>query len=260
MPEARMATFAAVILASGGADKLATKVGAPHKATIDLNGTPMINFVADALTQCPELDKVVVVAHPSGALPHLRLDIPVVTPDGDTFVDAIQAGADACSECDYILICTCDAPMLTAEAVSHFVQTCHNSPGADLAFAIVKASVAKQDFPEMKRTTIKLVEGEFSSGCLGAMTRRFIDNNMDRLREVFELRKSKIALGNLLGWQFVVKLILRKLSLVSIVKRAEHIIGCQALVVISPFAGVAFDVDKQSDLQIAQQWAANRSD
>jgi molybdopterin-guanine dinucleotide biosynthesis protein A len=253
---ATQATFGAAILANGGADALAQQHGAPHKALIDLNGRPMLDYVLEPLMSCDALDRVMVVAHETGAAPHIGSGVPLVTPEGDGFNDAILAAAEATADFDYLLICTCDVPMLTTDAVEHFVATCRNSPGADLAYGIVKEEVVQSAYPDTIRTTVDLVEGSFVSGCFGAMTRRFLDNNMDRLQAAFAARKSKIALGRLLGWGFVGKLLLRRLSLVSIVQRAEQLLGCETLVVISPHAEIALDVDKADDLELARQWAA----
>lgn len=258
MSDARVARFGAAILASGGPDKLAKELGGPHKALIELAGKPMIEYVIDALAECPELDRIVVVAHESGIGSHWQTDLPLVYPQGDSYMDAVEAAKDALSDMDCMLICTCDAPMLTPEAVSHFVQSCRSRPSADLAYSVVKASVVQSRFPEMRRTVVKLVEESFMSGCLAAMTRRFLDEHIERLGEVFAQRKNIIRLGRLLGWSFVGKLLLQKLSLVAAVRRAEEILGCEVLVAISPHASVAFDVDKTSDLEIARRWAASR--
>lgn len=249
------ARFGAAVLANGPPDSLAREVGTAHKALIEFAGRPMIDYVLDALVACEEIDKVIVVAHESGAAPHLGTRVPVIRPQGESFVDAIAQAAETLSDCDYVLTCTCDVPMLTEAAVRHFVTACRNSPGADLAYGIVKGSVVKAAYPTTIRTTVDLVEGRFVSGCFGAMTRRFLHGNMDRLRAAFAARKSKIALGRLLGWRFVGKLLLRRLSLVSVVRRAEELLGCEALVVISPHAEIAFDVDKLDDLELARQWA-----
>jgi len=255
-PNGERARFGAAILANGAPDSLAGEVGAPHKALIDVGGRAMIDYVIEALQACEEIDRLIIVAHETGAAPHLQTDVPVIRPQGQGFDDAIVAAAEELSDCDYVLTCTCDAPMLTEAAIRHFVTSCRNSPGADLAYGIVKGSVVQAAYPRTVRTTVDLVEGRFVSGCFGAMTRRFLDNNMDRLRAAFAARKSKIALGRLLGWRFVGKLLLRRLSLVSIVRRAEQLLGCEAVVVISPHAEIAFDVDKLDDLELARQWAA----
>jgi len=251
-------TFAAAILASGGQDALARECDVPHKALVPLNGRKQIEYVIDALRECPAIAKLVIVAHDGGAAPYLRTDLPVIRPRGTNFVEGIKAAAEALAGFDYMLICTCDAPMLTCEAVTHFVQACRNRPTADLACSVVKASVVKSAFPEARRTIVRLVEESFVSGCLTAMSKAFIANNLSRVTECFAARKSKTALARLLGWRFLAKLLLRRLSLVAVIKRAEEILGCEALVVISPYPGVAFDVDKPSDLQTARQWVAGR--
>ena len=254
--EGRRAVFGAAVLANGPPDALASGLGVAHKALIDVGGRPMIDYVLDPLVACAEIERVVIVAHPSGAAPHLQTDLPIIQPRECGFDDAIVAAAEALADCDYILTCTCDVPMLTTAAIEHFVASCRNSPGADLAYGIVKGAVVRAAYPGTRRISVNLVEGSFMSGCFGAMTRRFMHNNMDRLRAAFAARKSKIALGRLLGWAFVGKLLLRRLSLVSIVRRAEELLGCEALVVISPHPEIAFDVDKPDDLELARQWAA----
>jgi molybdopterin-guanine dinucleotide biosynthesis protein A len=248
-------TFGAAILAGGGPDSLARKLDVPHKALIPLNGARVIDYVMDTFEQIPEFERVIVVAHRDGALEHLDDDWDVVETTGDSFVETIESAAEAMPEVDRMIVCTCDVPMIEPDAVRHFISSCRNSPNADLVWAIIEQGTLKDEFPEARRTFAKLKEARFTGGGLAMMSRSFIRNNYEQLKAAYARRKNIFALGNLLGWRFVVTLLLGRLSLVRVLNRAEELLGCQVVAVISPYASVAYDVDGVKHLAVARQWA-----
>ncbi|MFP3904412.1 MAG: hypothetical protein ACLFWB_09255, partial [Armatimonadota bacterium] len=105
-----------------------------------------------------------------------------------------------------------------------------------------------------------LKEARFTGGALAMMTRDFLSHNFQYLREAYARRKNLFALGNLLGWRFVVKLLLKRLSLVRVLQRAEELLKCQVLAVISPYASVAFDIDRVQDLATVREWAQTKDE
>lgn len=252
-------TYGAAILAGGEPDRLARRLEVPHKALIPLNGGRVIDYVMEALTQVPELERVIIVAHRDGALGHLDTGMTVVETEGDGFVETIESAADALPGMDRLILCTCDVPMIQPEAVSHFISSCENSPGADLAWAIVEQSTFEEQFPESQRTFVNLKEARFTGGGLTMMSKPFIANNYQLLKDAYARRKNIFALGNLLGWRFVVTLLLGRLSLVRVLTRVEELLGCEAVAVISPYASIAYDLDDVKHLAIAREWAQRRS-
>lgn len=248
-------TYGAAILAGGGPDKLAGKRGVPHKALIPLNGKRIIDYVLQAFERVRNLERTIVVAQADGALGHLNTETEVVETEGDSFVETIETGAEAMPEVDRLIVCTCDVPMIEPEAVSHFINSCGNSPRADVAWAIIKENTFEEQFPGARRTFANLKEAKFTGGGLAMMSKTFIANNYERLKDAYARRKNIFALANLLGWRFVVTLLLGRLSLVSVLKRAEELLGCHAVAVISPYPSVAYDVDSLEHLATAREWA-----
>ncbi|MFO7945928.1 MAG: nucleotidyltransferase family protein [Armatimonadota bacterium] len=251
-------TYGAAILAGGPPDRLAQKMDVPHKALIPLDGGTVIDYVVDAVRGVSDLEKVIVVAHREGAFGHLDVDVPVVETTGNSFVETIETAAEALPDVDRLILCTCDVPMLEPQAVAHFIKSCTNSPEADVAWAIVEEKTVRAKFPHASRTFVKLTEARFTGGALAMMTRGFLSHNFQYLRDAYARRKNIFALGNLLGWRFVVKLLLRRLSLVRVLQRAEQLLDCQVLAVISPYASVAFDIDGVKDLAAVREWAQTR--
>jgi hypothetical protein len=146
------------------------------------------------------------------------------------------------------LVTTCDVPLITAEAVDHFIEESLHS-GADIAYPIVTKEVCEARFPMGKRTYAKLVDGTFTGGNMVVLSRHFLENSMGLTQAAFAGRKSPLKLARLFGVGFILKFLLHRLSTADAVARASHVLQCRAAAIVSPYAEMAFDVDKVSDLE-----------
>ena len=73
------------------------------------------------------------------------------------------------------------------------------------------------------------------------------------MEEVFLMRKKPWQLARMFGFVFVVKFFLRQLSLGELEKRASKILGFTSTAIISPYPEIGTDVDKPSDLELAER-------
>lgn len=80
----------------------------------------------------------------------------------------------------------------------------------------------------------------------------------DKARAFVEKRKSPIGLAKLVGWRFLVKFLLRLVTLKETEERVSRIFGIKGAVIISPFPEVGIDVDKPSDLALVREKIAQR--
>jgi hypothetical protein len=77
-----------------------------------------------------------------------------------------------------------------------------------------------------------------------------------RLTEAFAARKHPLRLCTMLGWGFLLRLVVGRLSLDQVVDRAERLLGVKVRVVETPYPEVGFDVDKVTHLTSVEQWLA----
>lgn len=248
----------AILMANGEACKLAEKLKSPHKALLDIGGMAMIDRVLGALQQCPHVSPIVVSCQPGGPIErHLQGRVALAEPEDPSFLGGIAAGFAQMPEASRALLVTCDMPLLTTEAVCHFVQEAAQWPQADVVYGMVDARLTRESYPETRRTSIRLREGKFTAAGLSVVSRRFVQACGPKLMEAFRARKSKLAMAQLLGYDFLVRLALGVLSVQQIIERAEKLLDGRAATVSIPYADCGFDVDSEADL-VAARLAAGR--
>lgn len=242
----KLEAIPAIVLAGDKkGDELTQRCGVTSKALIPIAGQPMVKRVVDVLRRCERVDNIVVLGF---ALLQSALKGTAVVEPGETLSENIQRGDAALGKPERVLVMTCDIPLITAEAIDHFIAESLRS-GADIAYPIVTREVCEKRFPTGQRTYAKLVDGTFTGGNMVVLSRHFLEHSMALTEAAFAGRKSPLKLAGLFGVGFIVKFLLRRLSLADIRARAAHVLQCQVAIIVSPYAEMGFDVDKVSDLE-----------
>lgn len=247
-------TLGALVLANGLADKLAHRLGVPHKALLDIAGEPMVLRVKQAVDACPQVRHSVIACLKDGPVAEaLRGRAELVEAEGGSFLDGIERGFEAMPEATQVLLATCDMPLLSPAAVTEFAGEVLGSPDMDVVYAMVDIRLVQKAYPETHRTAVRLREGSYTAAGLSAVSRHFIDNCGSTLMEAFAARKSKLAMARLLGWDFLARLAFGGLSVDDIVRRSEELLKCRCRAVHLPHPECGFDVDTLRDLESARR-------
>ncbi len=250
----------AAILAGGApTDKVAASVGAPCKALAEIEGRPLVSWVADALTRAESIAEVVAVESPDGGVSDSEVadDLRVVTAAGPAFIETLTAGVAAHPDATRILAATGDVPLLTPEAVDGFVHSCQDTE-AEVSYPLVPADEFDRVFPGRKKSPVPLREGRFIGANLVMVTRRFVLAEGPTIARTFARRKSKIGMCRLFGWSFVLQLVLGRLSVSDLERRASEMLGTTLRAVPAPWPEIAFDVDHAQDLALASRFLRER--
>lgn len=255
---------AALILAGGTLkpEMAAVAGGATNRALIDLNGRPMLQYVTDAiqsgLNRAGKPGRLLV----AGDVP--LADGQISVPGGASLVDTLLNGIAALEPHETrLLVATADIPFLTPEAVADFVTRATALEGARFVFPIVEAAACRARFPEMRRTTLKIAEGEFTGGNVVLLDPAFVREREALIRAAWNRRKSVPALAALLGPDLIFRLALSRAfpSLLRIayaeaaVSRALG--GANARALQTPYAEIGSDVDSPGDVQTARRILAS---
>jgi len=250
-------SLGAIVMANGEADKLACKLGATHKALLDIGGRTMLDRVLAALQASPEIGRIVVACRKGGPVAEaLRGRVDLAETEAPTFLDGINAGFAAMPEVSRALLVTCDMPLLSPEAVGAMVSEAAAKPNTDLLYAMVEIERTRKAYPEAHRTAIRFKEGSYTAAGVCAVSRRFVEECGPILLAAFKQRKSKIGMTRLFGIGFLAKFALGILSVEGLVKRAEEMLTCSCAAVNLPFAECGFDVDTERDLIAARAYVA----
>jgi len=242
-----------MVLAAGHMPSaLAARTGLQARGLVPVGGRPIIDRVLDAVDGAETVrDVAVVCGTGSPLLDHVGSR--AVSSAGEGIVDSIRAGFAALGGPARALVVTGDLPLLTAQSVDHFCREALQS-GASIVYSIINKADCERVFPGGRRTFVRLSDCVFTGGNVAVLSRQFVETQAERLTAAFAGRKNPLRLCSLLGWGFVVRLLLGKLALVDIAQRGGALLGADVHIVRSPYVEVGFDVDKPSDLDTVDEW------
>jgi hypothetical protein len=125
-----------------------------------------------------------------------------------------------------------------------------------------------REFAGMKRTTLKLRDGHFTGGNMVLMNPVTLTNNRELIMRVYAARKDVLALGRMLGWGLLTRIVLSQLAFPNLLTVAEleqgiaRLLGPGAVVkaIVTQHASIGTDVDKPDDVAYAQQRLAKAAE
>ncbi|ABO48646.1 conserved hypothetical protein [Desulforamulus reducens MI-1] len=219
------------------------------EALIKIGPSPMLMYVVDALKQCREVDKIVVVG-PTEVKKVIPPEIYWLQ-SGENIMENIQRG-NALMQGHY-LVASSDIPLLNAEGVSGFLALCREVK-ADFYFPLISKDAIEKEFPGAKRTYIPFKEGVFTGGNLFLVNPWVVEQCLKVGQELVDLRKKPVALARRVGLLLFIKFLLRVLSLQEVQEKASHLLGIEGKAIICPYPEVGMDIDKPSDLEMVRQF------
>lgn len=244
--------YDAIILAGGSSNKQLNGASAQEfEALIDIDGKPMVTFVARALAASPYVNRIYIIG------PERQLagcDFPAnttIVEGGRTIIETILIGMNQVSQNCKVLVATADIPLLTADAVDDFLAQCKNKT-ADLYYPIVPKKVNDCHYPGNKRTYVRLKEGVYTGGNIFLVNPSIVAKCIKTAERIIDNRKNPLKLCHILGWRFVFKFLLRCLALSEVEARVSELLGITGAVIQSCYPEVGIDVDKPSDLELVR--------
>lgn len=253
--------YDAIILAGGQSSGELKKI-APYdnEALIIIGKYPMIYYVYMALRKSSHINRIVICG-PVESLQSIfvREENLYLVGGGENAVDSFAHGVELLEGMgisERLLILPSDIPFITTEAIDDFIEGAE-AMGVDFVYPLTSKEVNEAKYPGVRRTYARLKDGIFTGGNLFIISSTVIEQGMDMARKLVERRKNPLAMARLFGPVLVWKFITRRLSIEAVEKRFYEIIGIKARAIISPYAEVGVDVDKPSDLELAQRFLAD---
>ncbi len=230
-----------------------------NEALIPIGQKMMIEYVVDALKKVASINKIA-IAGPQKELEAIyQGDSRVVlTEQGDSQVETLLRGLELLKPDpeQNIIVSAGDIPFLNHESIEDFLEKCSQKPG-DLYYPIVPKKANEERFPGVKRTYIHFKEGVFTGGNIFLLKAGIIEPCSVVASRLISLRKSPFALSKQIGWSFILRFLLRLLSIEETEKRFSELLGIKGRAIISPYPEIGVDVDKLSDLELARKVLIN---
>lgn len=230
----------AVFLAGGKVEKDFASFGdLPSKAYLPLNGKWMGELVLEILRKIPRLRRILAVAPPYAS----PFSGTTQVPSGSTLLDSLSSGfTRLLPETEMALVVPCDLPCLSRGGVEDFLNQCEAAK-AGFLYSYVSRADSERFFPGVSHTYVTLREGQVCGGGLIAIVPKYFPSLKQFAGRATAGRKNIFALAGILGFSFLLKLALGKLSIEDAEKRATELFGFPAKGIQSRFPEIAFNVD-----------------
>lgn len=253
MAERGVIGVTAVVLAGGPHDDLAARTpGAPNKAFVAIGGMALVERTIRALRSSASIGRIIAVApekvhgHPALALADER------RPDGARIRESLRNGLAGLPPGADVLVSTSDLPVLTAASTDDFVMRALEK-NADLVYGCLEKRVHMAKYPKVPHTWAPLRDGTYCGTGFVTIKPRVLPS-LDRfIEQLGHARKNPLHLAKLFGWDVLLRFAVRRLSIADAEARASRIIGAPVRAAISPYAEIGVNVDRVSDIALAEE-------
>lgn len=245
----------AIILAAGRGpnDPMAKAYGVSHKCALPVVGVPMLKRVVDALRGSQSIAPIFVsiesAAVVRAALTDDDFGITVIPSESSAPLSAIVAIKK--NSTFPVLITTADHALLTPEMINYFCEQAQQN-GADFSVGLARAEVILGAYPQSIRTFFKFGKDRVSGCNLYAVRNEKGLRVLEKWKYLEGVRKKPWRLVAAFGPLAFIRFLLGTLSLDGVFKIVSKRLELRAKPILLPFAEAAIDVDKPSDLELAE--------
>lgn len=264
-PEAG-APFTALVMAADRKpdDPVARAAGVKCKALTPVGGTPMVFRVLEALKQSSEVGSRLLCGPPRAILDSEEALRAGVESGAYSWIKnenspsaSVAAALGTVQKDQPVLLTTSDHALLNNRIVDYFCGQARES-GCDLLVALAPHHLISTAFPSVRRTVLRFSDQACCSCNLFAFVTPASRGVAGFWTKVESQRKKPWRVMSILGWWFVIRYLLGRLSLDQALSRVSRILGLKVGAVIMPFPEAAVDVDTENDLRFVQQLLERR--
>jgi GTP:adenosylcobinamide-phosphate guanylyltransferase len=248
-----VASITTVVLAGGPADEVARlQTGAPNKAFVRVGGEALVSRVLHALRASPSIGRLIVVA------PAAADGDPALAPaderrdDGAKIRESLRNGLAGLPPDDLVLVATSDLPVLTTRAIEDFIERAR-ALDPDIGYSCLEKRVHLAAFPQVPHTWARLRDGTYCGGGFIVIKPRALPQLERFIERLGAARKNPLRLASIFGWDVLLRFALGRLSIASAERRASQIVGASVRAIVSPYAETAVNVDRVSDVALAEE-------
>ncbi len=239
-----------VLAGSSRKGELEERENVQNKAFILINHLTMLEIILQTLQSVREIDKIVVVG-PADQLAKLQKKSHhfEIVDEQDTHLNNIAAGLKTVEPHKPCVVVSADIPLLTKEAFEDFLSRCFPYE-RDFYYPVISREECEKQFPDAKRTFVRLEEGAFTGGNIMMLKPYWLLNKIDDINIYLSYRKRPWKLVQTLPFSLIVKFIFRRLTFKDMEEYVFRLMGIKAKVVVTPYVEIGVDVDKPEDLDL----------
>ena len=246
----------AVVLAGGPPDDLAALTpGAANKAFVSVAGVPLVKRTIQALRATPAIGRIIVVAPSQTHAQPALAQADECRTDGRKIRESLANGLAGLPPDEDVLISASDLPILTTVAIADFIVRAQ-ATRADLTYGCLEKRTHMARFPEVPHTWARLRDGTYCGGGFITIKPRIFPALSNFIEQLGHARKNPLKLASLFGWDVLLKFAIGRLAIEDAEARASSILRAPVRAVVSPYAETAVNVDRISDVSLAEKLIA----
>jgi GTP:adenosylcobinamide-phosphate guanylyltransferase len=230
------------------------------KALLNVCGKPMIQWVFDALDQAETVGQIVVIGLDPTDEVHCKKAVAFL-PNQGSMLENVRAGIIKVLELNpasrHTLAVSSDIPAITAEAVNWTVNTAMQSD-LDLYYNVITRQVMEEKFPNSRRSYTRLKDVEVCGGDMNVLRTMTVTANDELWQRIIAARKNVLKQAALLGYDTLILLMLRLVTLEGAVKKVTRRINLTGQAILCPYAEIGMDVDKPHQLELVCEYLKQR--
>ena len=261
LADRRLLNYDLIILAGGAGTVSLPGQGKRARALAELKGRRLLDYIVDGIRGSSRIASVILVTHSTHLEDFYSAGIPgllICACDGsmaECAAAAIQKLRELPGHTGITKVATVcdDLPFLTGAALDDFIARAE-AADADGAYAVVRKEACLQDFPSLRRTFFHLKEGDFTGGNVSLVSVALFPGCIEKMKEIFALRKNPLKLAAWLGPSFIVKILFRRLSLADVEEKVSALFGYKGRAVITEYACIGTDLDKEEEWAEAEKY------
>lgn len=223
-----------------------------NKALIKIKGKYMVEYIIDSLKCSSCVDDIVVIG-PKELKNAVGAMVTAVLESEGSILENTRKGIEFLGEMNHIIVCTCDIPLVSCDAIEDFVKQCRDM-NADIGYPIIEKSLNDIKYPDVKRTYVKMKDGTYTGGNIIYLNPDAIKRCYDIADKLVENRKNAIKMGSTLGVWTLIKLLLGRLEISSVEKKAHKLFKVNARAVKTSYPEIGNDVDKIADVDFVNKY------
>jgi GTP:adenosylcobinamide-phosphate guanylyltransferase len=240
----------ALVLAGARASDDLRHAGIEFVPLLEVHGQTILERTVASLVTGGGCERVLVLAPEEVPLP----DLPEAERGpytGDLMADLTAAAHLLTS--DGVLIATGDMPLITPEAVAAVVEV-QQRTGAELVYPAIRKEVIEKAFGPAPRTYKRLAGVTVTGANLFYLSRVWVLEHENLLRDLFEKRKDPLALARFFGAGFLFKVQMGSASLEYCEQHLGKLVGATLKAPVLPFPELGMDIDKLADLEAVRPY------
>lgn len=246
-----------VILPAGGKIEgaFAEATGVTYKALLPLRESLFLTHIVETFRTTPGVRRIVVIGGEEVGTEANRVEVEGVLPEGHSGPENIFRGLDWLQSqpnpATRVVVATTDLPFLTSTGLTSFLKACPSE--AEIAVPIIRAKDFEARYPNTASTYVPIRQESITVGCVFQLSPEALLRARPHIEQLFEARKSQLALARVVGFGTLFRLLTRRLEVKHIEARCERLLKCRGHGVMGAAPELAYDVDTLEDYKIAQK-------